>query len=174
MKKRNHPKVFCLIFILTVINSTSIAQNIEGYDKMISELVQDTVPYINPEGLQKKMDTDIYILDTRELVEYETSHIPNALHVGYLFFKMKSIKDIPKGATIVTYCSVGYRSGKLGERLIRKGFQNVYNLKGGVFSWANESGTLLDSQNDTTNDVHGYDKEWSKWLNEKNCSIILK
>ena len=174
MKKRNHHKTLFLALLLSLANNTAIGQNIEGFDKMISELVLDTVPYMVVQDLQKKMGSDIYILDTRENEEFQASHIPNAIHVGYLFFKMKSLKDIPKDATIVTYCSVGYRSGKLGERLIRRGFHNVYNLKGGIFSWVNESGVLLDSKNDTTMVVHGYDKEWSQWLNEKKCSIILK
>jgi rhodanese-related sulfurtransferase len=78
-------------------------------------------------------DSSTVLIDSREKREFEVSHIDNAVWVGYDTFKMKRIKHIPKDQKIVVYCSVGYRSEKIAEKLIKKGYTKVSNLYGGVF-----------------------------------------
>jgi len=77
---------------------------------------------------------------------------------------MKRVKAIAKDAKIVTYCSVGYRSERIGEKLQKAGFTDVSNLKGSIFKWINEGNTLEDKDGQTTDKVHGFDKNWGKWV----------
>ena len=134
------------------------------FDNKISKTISFSVPVISPEQL-KKMD-NVVILDAREQEEYDISHIENARFVGYKHFKKDVIADVPKDATVVLYCTIGYRSEKLGAKLKKFGYKNVYNLYGSIFEWVNQGNKVVDKNGNITNKVHTYNKAWSKWLNE--------
>ena len=70
-----------------------------------------------------------------------------------------------KSSIIIVYCSIGYRSEKVGEFLQSNGFQSVYNLFGGIFDWINKGFPVVDHQEQPINQVHGYSKEWGQWVN---------
>ena len=130
---------------------------------MIDSTLQKTVPFISSIDLKENY-TDYIILDTRELEEYETSHLENATHIGYNTFKYRNLrKVISTIKPIVVYCTIGYRSEKIGEKLLKKGY-TVYNLYGGILQWKNVNNTVLDNTNTITNKVHCFDSTWSKWL----------
>lgn len=105
-----------------------------------------------------------YFLDTRESAEYNVSHIKNAIHVGYDNFSLKSVSKIPKDARIIVYCSIGARSGSIGEKLIVAGYTDVQNMYGGLFNWSNHSFPMVNNQSKATKRIHGYSKEWGKWI----------
>ena len=48
----------------------------------------------------------------------------------------KKLASLPKDAPIVFYCHSGARSRHAGERLLREGYSNVYNLEGGIDAWS--------------------------------------
>ncbi|MBP6310642.1 MAG: rhodanese-like domain-containing protein [Flavobacteriales bacterium] len=102
-------------------------------------------------------------LDAREPEEYNVSHIRGARFIGYKELDLGMIKDLSKDTMIVVYCSVGYRSQQVTERLIEAGYTNVHNLYGGIFEWVNSGNTVVD-QKGRTDRVHTYDRNWSKWL----------
>ena len=112
------------------------------------------------------------IFDAREKVEFDISHIPDAIYLGYSDFNIGRIKNIPKEKNIVIYCSIGYRSEKIGEKLLRLGYKNVYNLYGSIFEWANEKYPLVSSSGKTTYTVHSYNKSWSKWVTNEEIRTV--
>ena len=69
-----------------------------------------------------------------------------------------------KNATIIVYCSVGIRSEDIAEKLQKAGYKNVFNLFGGIFEWKNKQNVVVDTNNNPTEKVHTFSKEWSKWL----------
>ena len=71
---------------------------------------------------------------------------------------------IDKDQEVIVYCSVGYRSERLGERLQKMGFENVKNLYGGIFDWKNQGNNIVNENNLETDSVHTYNKAWSQWL----------
>ena len=73
---------------------------------------------------------------------------------------------IPKDAILVVYCSVGYRSEKIGEKLKALGFSKVYNLYGGIFEWSNRGYPLVDQKEQPTTKVHAFNKDWGRWLEQ--------
>ena len=136
----------------------------QEFESMSEEMSSKNVENILPDDVKPSF----VLLDTREKKEYTVSHLDKARYAGYDHINMDAlIRDLDKSDTIVVYCSVGYRSGKIGEKLQKAGFKNVYNLKGGLFRWANEDRKLVDQEGETTEKVHGFDKNWSKWLKKE-------
>lgn len=131
---------------------------------MLSKYYSD-FPTISINDAYHKLGNDkVYFLDTREKKEFEISHIKNARHVGYDNFDLSSLSDIPKDAEIIVYCSVGARSQTIGEKLKKAGYTNVKNLYGGMFHWANRSYPMVNSNGERTTKVHGYSRDWGKWV----------
>lgn len=156
---------------LLLLCTPAQAQNPEGFDEMIEQMVKGTVPFISSEHL-RSMDTEtIFLLDTRESDEFEVSHLKGAQMVGYDDLDTDYLESIPIGATIVTYCSIGYRSEKVGQRLLSLGHEKVFNLKGGIFDWVNNGGEI---NSNGSMQVHGYDQSWSKWLNKEKTQVVLE
>jgi len=133
------------------------------FDKMISRTISFSVPTIGVEEL-KQEKAQYYLLDARELEEYEVSHIPKAVHVGYENFDVTKIALIPKDAKVVLYCSIGYRSEKIGEQLVDLGYTNVYNLYGSIFEWVNQGNRVVDNKERITKKVHTYNRVWGLWV----------
>ncbi len=133
-------------------------------DKALQKYNSRTVPYISSEDLVKRDNT--ILLDTRKEEEYNTSHLKNAIWVGYKTFDVNSILETikDKHTSIVVYCSIGVRSEDIGEKLIASGFTNVSNLYGGIFDWKNKGFPVYDNQQQETNKVHAFDKQWGKLL----------
>ena len=135
------------------------------FDKKISSLISFTVPVMGVDEL-KEMREDVILLDTRKKEEFETSHIEGAKYIGYKEFDASSLEGIDKDEQIVVYCSVGYRSEKIGEKLKKLGYKNVYNLYGSIFEWVNDGNEIVDKNNKPTKEIHTYNKKWSKWVEE--------
>jgi len=110
--------------------------------------------------------TNAVLLDARELKEFQVSHLKNAICVGYDNFDLKAtIKQFPnKQQDIVVYCSLGIRSEDIAEQLQNAGYTNVKNLYGGIFEWKNKNFPIIDADDNETEQVHTFSKEWSKWL----------
>lgn len=159
-------RIFFLVLLLvaTVFSMISAQSkvNSKAYDLMLKNLLSHTVPELTVTEA-KAMQGKAIFLDAREWKEYEVSHIANAKYVGYDSFDLKIVKQIPKDQPIVVYCSVGYRSEKIAEKLKSAGYQQVTNLYGGIFEWCNQ-GNKVVSQTGSTEKVHAYNRAWGVWL----------
>ena len=165
---------FLLLVAVVLIGGSINAQNPSGFAAECEKYIFGTVPLAYSKELYKALNSpNVTILDSREEKEYEVSHLPKAQFIGFDNFDSRSVSLIQKTDTIYIYCSIGYRSEKIGERIQKLGFNNVFNLYGGIFSWVNSGYKIVDKNNRPTKEVHGYNKEWSKLLNEKRCFIKL-
>lgn len=151
-----------LYFLLLIPTALSAQIKDEDFKKMLDDLYSHTVPLISVDSLNSLKN--VYLLDAREKNEYAVSHIKNARNVGYIWFDMRKVYDIPKNATIVIYCSVGYRSEKIGEKLLKNGYHNVFNLYGSIFEWVNEGYPVYKESGVQTTEIHTYNKDWSRWV----------
>jgi len=136
------------------------------YEQQLKLLYKNTVPVISAANLNKILQAKnpAYLLDIRTPREYTVSHLPGARFVNHETFSVKQVKNIPKNATVVVYCSVGVRSEQVGEKLKEAGYQQVHNLYGGIFSWKNAGFPVVNKQQQPTDSVHTYNKYWSVWL----------
>lgn len=136
------------------------------YALMLRTLYKNTVPVIQPALLAEKLKsgTPVVLLDTRSEKEFRVSHLPGARLVAFDYFSAGAVSAIPKDSEIVVYCSVGYRSERIGEKLQALGYTKVHNLYGGIFEWANQGRPVYEGQK-KTNRVHAYSRAWGIWLN---------
>ncbi|HKK75910.1 MAG TPA: rhodanese-like domain-containing protein [Saprospiraceae bacterium] len=165
-------KIGQLIALVCIFTINGCSQNIPpnkpstlnpAFDDKITSLLRFNVPLISVEELAKRQDS-VLLLDAREKEEYKVSHIKGAKFVGYKNFREEALEDVPKDQEIVIYCSIGYRSEKMGERLEEMGYKNVRNLYGSIFEWVNQGKPVVDQNGNSTTTVHGYNKNWSQWL----------
>lgn len=144
--------------------SCSQAQVSEAdFHTMLDDLYAYTVPQVKAAELAQKNTSSYLLLDTREPEEYAVSHIPGARAVGYDDFDPKSVADLPRDQPLIVYCSVGYRSERIGEQLQQMGFTDVKNLYGGIFDWMQQGQPVVDAAEKPTMNIHTYNRDWSKW-----------
>ena len=136
------------------------------FDEKVEKLLRFTIPLIGVKEL-KNIQSEVHIFDTRKEEEYAISHIPGSTYLGYSSFDPKKLKGVPKTDTVVLYCSVGYRSEKIGERLKELGYTKIFNLYGSLFEWVNQGYPLVDQNGDQTRKVHTYNKNWSQWVDDR-------
>jgi rhodanese-related sulfurtransferase len=105
------------------------------------------------------------LLDVRTEEEWNVSHLPGARRVEPNASIEKATAGMPKEPPIVTYCSVGYRSGALATKLREAGFTSVLNLEGSIFQWANERRPLVCEDKPVTT-VHPYSSWWGRLLTD--------
>ncbi len=100
------------------------------------------------------------LLDARAPEEFAVSHLRSAHPMA----QMEAVlQEYPKDQPIVNYCSVGYRSSALSEKLMQRGFTKVYNLEGSIFQWANEGRPIYQGEQ-SVKQVHPYDAKWGQML----------
>jgi len=129
------------------------AQNVEM--KLPAPDAQHGAPvnYITPDNLQAiyggnkaDMHPHFLVIDARRPDEFEESHIHGANNIHYTPPRLLSrtrrhvvLPDwVTKDTPIITYCTVGLRSGLLAFYLHRKGYNHIRILSGGYYKWVNE------------------------------------
>lgn len=159
--------VFCCLIFLSL---TGFSQEIDNeYQNMIERKYD--FPVITPDSLTAllKNSDQFTLLDTREEKEYEVSHLPEALCFGYDEKNYDLLNDLDTNQLIIVYCSIGVRSQNIAKELKQRGYQNVLNLYGGIFLWADQFRPMVTLLNEDTDTVHGYNKYWGRWI--KNAPV---
>ena len=90
----------------------------------------------------KDNGTDFQLIDVREPQEYEQAEIGGELiSLGTI---PQNIDKIDKNKQVVVHCRSGKRSANAIAFLEQHGFQNLYNLEGGILAWRDEIDNSLD------------------------------
>jgi len=110
------------------------------FPKEVDPRVQ-TAPYVSPDELHSLYENkeDFVVVDMRNSYEYESGHFANSIDPGLdasreLPEKIEKLK-IHKDKKIVTVCTGGIRCEKMSAYLKYEGFENVYQLDGGMHSY---------------------------------------
>lgn len=79
---------------------------------------------------------DALVLDVRDAAEWASGHIPNARHIS-LDQLDKHLPEIDKykARPLIVSCQSGHRSSGACGKLKKHGFEQVYNLAGGIAAW---------------------------------------
>lgn len=98
---------------------------------------------ISAEELKTNLES-VNVVDVRQPEEYEgeLGHIPNS-ELFVLDQLADNVFKIPKGKPLVIVCRSGARSAQAAAFLQDSGFQNVFNLQGGMIRW-NELGYEIE------------------------------
>ena len=83
-------------------------------------------------------ESGAFMLDVRELSEWEVAHIPDAtlIPLGELQTRMS---EVPKDQEVVIVCRSGNRSAQARDILLNAGFTNVTSMAGGMNQWISNS-----------------------------------
>ena len=81
-------------------------------------------------------NSKVAMLHVREKDELSICHIERALHIPIAEIPNR-YKELPKNVPLIVFCHHGMRSLKVVQYLQEKGFQNAFNLTGGINDWAN-------------------------------------
>lgn len=108
---------------------------------------KNTAPYITPETLTSwfKNRPELILLDTRNNFEFELGSFKNALNLDLKRFRdfpnvVKSLPEKFKQLPIVTFCTGGIRCEKAAIYLLANGYQEVYQLEGGILNYFERCG----------------------------------
>lgn len=110
-----------------------------GFEKPSDHTEKFPVKTINVKQLHNLIaqKANIQIVDVREAYEYEIANIH-----GELMPKSEvtaHVQKIAKDKQVIVHCRSGKRSADVIELLQEKyGFENLYNLEGGILAWAKE------------------------------------
>ncbi|HEY9939439.1 TPA: rhodanese-like domain-containing protein [Neisseria meningitidis] len=77
------------------------------------------------------------LLDVRTDEETAVCSLPNALHIPMNLIPLRQ-NELPDDVPLVVYCHHGIRSLHTAMYLADAGFENLYNLQGGIDAWAAE------------------------------------
>ena len=123
------------------------------------------VPQLSTERLAELLveDADVVLLDARSKEEFETSQLQGAIHANGLRQARRVLKQQGGKPIVVVYCSVGYRSSRLAQQLRDHGVEDVFNLEGSLFKWANE-GRPVYKGSELVLPVHPFDEDWGELL----------
>ena len=81
-------------------------------------------------------DESMVIIDVREQHEWESGHLPNAIHLSKGIIEVKIEHAIPnKNTTLLLYCGGGTRSLLAGYNLHHMGYTDVISMDGGMRAW---------------------------------------
>jgi rhodanese-related sulfurtransferase len=159
-----------LAVILAAVTSSGCSQNLEW--SAVQAMVRSSFPSVNQistDSLSVRLADSTaarpVILDVRTPEEFAVSHLAGAIRVDPDAVSFPELLSLDRNTPIVAYCSVGYRSSRVVERLLESGFADISNLEGSIFKWSNEGRPIVDSLG-PAQQVHAFDKTWGKLLNE--------
>ena len=77
---------------------------------------------------------DYQLLDVRQPKEYENEHLPGARLIPLKQLPEK-LASLDHKKPLLVYCAVGGRSRAAAQFLVGQGFEEVYNISGGIKRW---------------------------------------
>jgi UPF0176 protein len=123
--------------MLVKIKKEIIAFGVEGIDP-----ARDPAPRLAPETLKQWLDEGrpVTLLDARNDYEIRLGTFKGALVPGIDHFRdfPEAVRRLPetlKQSPVVTFCTGGIRCEKAAPFLRREGFQEVYQLDGGILKY---------------------------------------
>ncbi len=122
-----------------------------GYRESFAE-----VPSVGPGELAALQATArVVLVDVRTPAEQAVSRLPGALTAAEFEERRAELA----GAVVVTYCTIGYRSGLYAQQLRAAGW-DARNLAGSLLAWTHAGGELVDAQGRPTRRLHVYGERW--------------
>ena len=96
------------------------------------------------------------LVDVRDKAESDVSMIPGAITVD----EFEKTEQDHQGKTIITYCTVGHRSGIYAQKLKRKGWRAL-NYEGSILDWCEHQLPVVTPSGQNTKRVHTYNSRYA-------------
>ena len=107
----------------------------------LSQKIKNKNTYIEPNKWNKLIiSKDTLVLDSRKSFEYDVGTFKKSINPNVNNFRdfPKYLNKLNKKKTIAMFCTGGIRCEKASVYLTKKGFKNVYQLKGGILNYLNK------------------------------------
>lgn len=95
------------------------------------------IKVLTPEEFKSKTEnSNVQLVDVRTPAEYKSGHLKGAINIDFFSGKFKmSFNNFNKQKAIYVYCRSGSRSRQAAKRLEALGFDEIYDLKGGILKY---------------------------------------
>jgi len=121
--------------------------------------------------LAMKDQEDVVVLDVRSNYEHSLGRFKNAVTLDIDNFREfpEKVKELAhlKGKKILTYCTGGIKCEKASALLLKEGFEDVYQLHGGIIKYGKEAGG-----EDFEGDCYVFDNRVKVPVNSVNPMVI--
>lgn len=85
---------------------------------------------------QHEGSRDLVILDVRTPGEFARGYIRGAVNIDFWSQGfVDSVSKLDRKVIYLVYCASGVRSAGAMKKMRQLGFEKIYNMKGGMFSW---------------------------------------
>ncbi|WP_369434521.1 rhodanese-like domain-containing protein [Psychromonas sp. MME1] len=102
--------------------------NFAGY--VATNLMRNDFKQVHGRDVRGLVENGAYIVDVREIDEYQLSHIKGAVNLPLSEIRER-VNELPSDQTIYVHCRSGQRSYNAVLALQKMGFKDVYNISGG-------------------------------------------
>lgn len=137
---------------------------------------EKTGEYVEPQEFRKILDQqpeDTVVLDVRSNYEHNVGKFKNALTLDIDNFRdfPEKVKELDhlKDMKVITYCTGGIKCEKASAYLLEQGFENVYQLHGGIIKYGIEA-----EGKDFEGKCYVFDNRITADVNTVNPSIVSK
>ena len=103
--------------------------------------IQEIEPRTLVEWLQE--DKEFRLIDVRSMGEFAQGMIPRGEQLPLHLLPLRA-DELDRDRDIVLYCRTGARSAQACMFLSQRGFDSVYNLRGGIIDWARLGFPVVD------------------------------
>ena len=79
-----------------------------------------------------KTNSNAVLLDVRSSQEYIEGHIRGSINIPVYDIEKQAKNKLNKDSIIIVYCSAGIRSKRAIQILEKLGYENLYNVEGGI------------------------------------------
>ena len=115
-------KMIFALLLVCLLSSLGLATGVQNVDSSTAQKML-------------KENAELYLLDVRTPQEYFQARLAGA-HLIPIDKLLERIGEVPTDRPLLVYCAVGARSSQVAEYLVRKGYPEVYDLRGGIEAWA--------------------------------------
>lgn len=118
-----------------IVNTLSLVFFIALLSGSCGEASKNDSSLVTPKELSLKQN-DVVLIDVRTPGEFEQGHLENSVNINIADESFKEeVGKLDKSQPVYVYCKVGGRSAKAANMLREMGFEEVYDLKGGIQNW---------------------------------------
>ena len=125
-----------LVASLALLSGCALSKTKKGTEDMTDKAAYHKISA--EEAYEMMASQEVVVVDVRTREEYDGGHIENAVLVPNESIGSEMPEALPdKEATLLVYCRSGRRSKDAAQKLLKLGYQSVYDF-GGVIDWPYE------------------------------------
>jgi rhodanese-related sulfurtransferase len=142
MTKRYLVILFLIIILFVGITGYTIYRWNNSQEQLQSQ--SDSSVYVTISArdakqlIESKSSRELTILDVRDTNEFNEEHIHSSIVIPLEWLKEGGFELLNPNNTIIIYCQTGNRSTQASQFLLDEGYNNIFNLNGGISAWKEE------------------------------------